>query len=146
MCSLPMRISSSCRPSLFFCGHFVSSSLLRLYQYHSHIYTLRARRNLSLRCLLAHLLQNLTIFNNALDLLDHERGDAHYAAISAAFLTYNKQREGKGNLRRAYSLSGSKSRCGSWSCWRSVRPLNGRRLRRGNRILFVFDQSVAFSR
>ena len=27
MCSLPNRISSSCRPSLFFCGHFESSSL-----------------------------------------------------------------------------------------------------------------------
>lgn len=27
MCSLPNRISSSCLPSLFFCGHLVSSSL-----------------------------------------------------------------------------------------------------------------------
>lgn len=30
MCSLPSRISSSCRPSLFFSGHLVSSSLRRL--------------------------------------------------------------------------------------------------------------------
>lgn len=30
MCSLPRRISNSCRPSLFFCGHFVSSSLLHM--------------------------------------------------------------------------------------------------------------------
>lgn len=32
MCSLPNLISSSCRPSLFFCGHLVSSSLYEVSQ------------------------------------------------------------------------------------------------------------------
>ena len=67
ICSLPNRISSSCRPSLFLGGHFESSSL-------------RARLvcNSPLQVWTRYPLHDLALLDDSLDLLDEKRAHTHY--------------------------------------------------------------------
>lgn len=59
MCSLPNLISSSCLPSLFFTGHFESSSLYR-------------RELNALVELVDNVLHDLALFDDTLDLADQK--------------------------------------------------------------------------
>lgn len=70
MCSLPSRISSSWRPSLFFCGHFESSSL---------------GLSVSVEFLKGDkadfILQDFTLLDNAFDFLDHGGAHTHCSPV-----------------------------------------------------------------
>ena len=76
MCSLPSLISSSCRPSLFFSGHFESSSLQVCQS--------------SIKFGMAEdILHDFALLNDPLDLADKERADTHldsqYHSLSVLF-------------------------------------------------------------
>ena len=65
ICSLPIRISNSCRPSLFFWGHLLSSSL--------HNCKLKSWRTLRRKI----ILHDFAGLDDALDLIYHERANTH---------------------------------------------------------------------
>lgn len=74
MCSLPMRISSSCLPSLFFWGHLLSSSLFGISQISIYWYQ---RRN---------VLHDLARPDDALYLIYQKRTDTHCETELVSYL------------------------------------------------------------
>lgn len=120
--SLPIRISSSCLPSLFFWGHFESSSL-------SICKPNRAWQRRGTYCRVLHDLAGL---DHSSDLFDNCRADAHCCSKVSS-------RPGSSSLNGggSYSLCGSSCRYDNWSCLHNGQRRCVHRRRRGSRTLGV---------
>lgn len=130
-----MRISSSWRPSLFFCGHLPSSSLVQRPGSAGGGKEKKKRKRKkakeSDRREVRGILHDLGFFDDAFDLLDHQAADTHWGLSRLARAIDDHERIG----RSVYSLCGSVSRYGSWSCWHSAPWHCDRQRERGSRIL-----------
>lgn len=118
MCSLPSLISSSCLPSLFFCGHFVSSSLFII-----RVCTMQTAKSYANTYFMISLSLMMRLISAIMSELTHT--------------AHGSQRPGPGisNIKVTHSLCGSASRSGSSSCWHIGRLLSDRLQRRGSRTL-----------
>ena len=85
ICSLPNRISNSCRPSLFFWGHLLSSSLMDCESVRSS------------RWSTGNTLHDLARLDDALDFINQEGADTHCSSDQPRPCDWGK--------RATYSLS-----------------------------------------
>ena len=81
ICSLPSRISNSCRPSLFFCGHLLSSSLFIVSQHSSD----------GIRAI--GVLHDFAGLDNSFDLINQEGAHTHYRLYQVSPVRWRRMGE-----------------------------------------------------